>query len=426
MAIASLKRSWVVTSRQRAPLAYAGYASLSAIVAVWAFRAYHDPNPYDTGPAYSAGVLAWHTGHPETLWIWTGMPFLAGVMALVSRVLSPHATGYLVTTLNMIIFAAAAWWLLRALRPLLSPRRWWITAFLLVSFVPLMSTVWWKQLNLIALGLGAIGFELARRRRAAWAGAAIGLSVALKPMVVLLPFVMLVRRETRRAGAFAIGWVIVLNMAAQALMAIRAGSLGPLDPLSGLRNFANKSHPHPFVCDPINFSPASLLCRAMGGGQVWTLQRIAVWLFVLVLGLWVVSALRGRSPLSWDAFAFICALSAIASPLEWSHYQVMLAPLLLVLLVRFTREGADAVSWLGLLVGLLLASLVWQPYGTLYGEIRWLLSGHSQEYYTTSAPDVTFQEGISQFAQYVLIITAALWYSARRATGEALLPSPRT
>ena len=56
----------------------------------------------------------------------------------------------------------------------------------------------------------------------------------------------------------------------------------------------------------------SLLCRAVGGFQFWTLQRIAVWCLLLLLGVWVISALRGRSILSWDAFAFVCALSAMS------------------------------------------------------------------------------------------------------------------
>lgn len=350
------------------------------------------------------------------------MPFLAGVVALVSRVLSIHATAYAVTGINLLLFGGAAWLVLRALRPVLSPVWWWIAAFATVSFVPLMSTVWWKQFNLIALVLAAAGFELARRRRAGWAGAAIGLSIALKPMVILLPFVMLARRDTRRTGVLALVWVIALNLSAQALMAARAGQLGPLDPLSGLRNFLHKTRPNLFLCHPVNFSPGSLLCRAVGGFPFWTLQRIAVWLLLLLLGLWVISALRGRSLLSWDAFAFVCALSAMTTPIEWTHYQVMLAPLFLVLLLRFTREGASVGAWAGLLAAFVLASLMWQPYGTLYGSIRQLLTGHHQDYFAFSgAPEVRLQEGVAQFAQYILLVTGALWYSGRLA-GAAGLP----
>jgi glycosyl transferase family 87 len=401
-------------------LAYVGYAAMAAIVAAWAYRAFHDPISYDTGAAWIAGSVAWHTGHPETLQFWTGMPFLAGAMALVSRILSTRATGYVVSAINVILFGGAALLLLRALRPLLSSAWWWITSFALVSFVPLMSTVWWKQFNLIALVVAAAGFELARRRRARLAGAAIGLSIAIKPMVILLPFVMLARRDTRRPGILAIAWVIVLNMAAQLLMAVRAGQLGPLDPLSGLRNLVNKSQPNLALCHPVDFSPGSLLCRAIGGAQYWTVQRISVLLFVLLLGLWVISALRGRSLLSWDVFAFVCALSAMTSPFEWTHYQLMLAPLFVLLLMRFVREGAGPGAWLGLVGALLLASLIWQPYGTLYGTIRQLLTGHRQDYHAFSgAPEVALQEGLAQFAQYILIITGALWYARRGVTRGA-------
>jgi hypothetical protein len=45
------------------------------------------------------------------------------------------------------------------------------------------------------------------------------------------------------------------------------------------------------------------------------------------------------------------------SPLEWSHYQVMLAPLFVLLLVRFTQDGAELDEWAGLAVAFVLASL---------------------------------------------------------------------
>jgi hypothetical protein len=153
----------------------------------------------------------------------------------------------------------------------------------------------------------------------------------------------------------------------------------------------------------------------VGGAQYWTLQRILVLCFLLLLGVWVVWALRGRSVLSWEAFAFTCVLSAMVSSFEWTHYQVMLGPLFVLLLFRFAREGGGIGPWLGLLVAFVLASLIWEPYGTLFGSIRRVLTGRTEPYNTLfGGPERTFQEGIAQFAQYVLLATGVLWYAARR------------
>src|SRR5207248_10096368 len=166
------------------------------------------------------------------------------------------------------------------------------------------------------------------------------------------------------------------------------------------------------------FSPGSLLCRSIGVGlSYWTLQRIAVWCGLLLLGAWVVRSLRGRSILSWESFAFTCALSAMASPIEWSHYQVMLAPLFLLLLLRFVREGASFGEWAGLALAFVLASLIWEPYGTLAGTIQRITGGARETYYVLSgAPGLTFQEGVSQFRQYILVVGGALGYMSRRRT----------
>jgi hypothetical protein len=312
------------------------------------------------------------------------------------------------------------------MRPLMSPVSWWIAAFGLASFVPLMSTVWWKQFNVIALVLGLLGFELLRRQRPHGAAAAIGVSIAFKPMVILLPFVLLVRRGTRRAGAEALAWVVGISVAAQVFIATRAHDVvSRLNPLSSLQNFLHKtSPPNIYLCHPVNFSPGSLLCRAVGGAHYWTLQRIIVWCALLLLGAWVVRALRGRSILSWETFAFSCALSAMLSPIEWTHYQVMLAPLFLLLLFRFAREGASFGEWAALALAFLLASLIWEPYGTLAGTIQRITGGARESYNALGvAPELTFQEGISQFAQYILIVTGTVWYASRRPTPGAAVPS---
>jgi hypothetical protein len=405
MAIAEGTHPRVATARP-SWLQAIGYAGLVAIVAWWAWRAFHDPQTYDTGLAYGAGQVAWATGHPEHLASWISTPFLGAVMAVLSRVLSERGVGDLVTLLSVALWGGATAVVLHRTRRLLSPAWWWIAAFGLVSFAPLMSSVWFKQFNVIVLILAAIGFELVRRERVSWGAAAIGLSISIKPLVILLPVVMLARRGTRRAGALAVAWVVGLNLAAQAFMAERAHNLGALDPLISVRNFVDKTKPSLATCLPLNFSPNALLCRVATGAEDWTIQRVVVLVAVLLLGLWVVEALRGRSARSWEVFAFTCPLSAMLSVVAWTHYQIMLAPLFVLLLFRFARDGASVSLWTGLLVAFILASLIWQPYGSVVSAIRGLFSAHPPN-------EPSFLEGLAQFSQYILVITGVLWYSQR-------------
>jgi hypothetical protein len=396
-------------------LAALGFAALAALVLWWTLRALNDHRAWDFNPAFFGGRSAWANGHPEYRKLWDGTPLLATVMAVVARVVRIRAGGELITVLNAVLVVAGVSVLLRRLRGQVSSGWWWVIAFGLLSFGPMMSTVWWKQFNIIALVLAAAGFELLRQRRTPSAAALIGLSVAIKPLLVLLPFVLLARRETRRAGAMALGWLIALSIAGQAFLAIRAGQLSVLDPLRAIHNFIDKTGPsNGWACKSLNFAPGSMLCRLMGDHN-WTLQRVAVLLAVAVLAAWVIDALRDRPAAGWEVFAFTCPISVMISPLDWAHYQVLLAPLFVLLLVRFVNDGAGIGSWVGLATAFVLASLMWEPYGTLPGAIRGLFAAHRENSY-----DVRSVDSLAQFAQYVLIITGLLWYAQTRAIRRRL------
>jgi hypothetical protein len=235
---------------------------------------------------------------------------------------------------------------------------------------------------------------------------AIALSVSIKPLVFLLPLVMVARRDTRRVGVIAILWIVVLDVAAQAFLALRAGNFATLDPTIGPRNLIHKtsSAGNPFLCMAVNFSPTSLLCRLHGGFVNWNLQRILVLILIALLAAWVAQSLRGRSALSWDWFAFICPFSVMLGALSWPHYQITLAPLFLLVLVRLTEDGSPG-EWLGLAIAFVLASLIWAPFGNIVDALR----GRPENLQTTS-----FLEVYAQFAQYVLILTGAFWYARHR------------
>src|SRR5262249_3935315 len=134
---------------------------VAAVLLLWAVPAVRDASPDDLRVFYEAGVAAWQ-GHPEHVKDWTGTAFLALLMALVSRASSLRAAAgalnVLIITL-VLVSLGVVWSRLRARLP---RGVWWATLACAVSFSPLMSTLRWKQLNLIALCLALAGFALIR------------------------------------------------------------------------------------------------------------------------------------------------------------------------------------------------------------------------------------------------------------------------
>lgn len=392
------------------PVAVCGYTVLIAGIAWWTWRAFRDSHPFDTGLAYQAGQLAWATGHPERLSTWNGAPLLAVGFGVLTRLFSVASTAHLVTLVNAVTATGAIALVLSRMRTLVPRTAWWVLALATVSYAPLMSVVWWKQFSLVALVLAIGGYELLRRERLHLGAFAIALSVSIKPVAFLLPVALLLRRDTRRAAVLTLAWIVALDIASQAVLAWRAHDLATLDPTIAIRNFAHKTTPvgDVFMCHPINFAPSSLLCRAVGGPEAWTLQRVAVYLGVALLAWWVLDAVRTRGALSWELCAFACALSLLPGPIEWAHYEIMLAPLFVLLAVRFAQDGAAPSSWAGLGLALALASLLWDPYGTLVGAVHGAL-GAGRE----SPTQHNVIDGIAQFAQYVLILTGVIWYGTR-------------
>ncbi len=381
-----------------------GAIAICLVIGLWAWRAFSDPKTYDFGLAYLAGQVAWDTGHPESLFSWTGTPVLAAAMASTSRVWDETAASRLLTGLNVALVAGTIAVVVRRLRDVVSPLWVWIVALGLASFGPVLSTVWWKQFNIIVLVLALGGFAALRRDRTVLSGGLIGLSVAIKPLAILLPFVLLARRSTRPAGIWACVYAVGLSLGALGLLALHAHSLGAFDPLPTIENFADKSKPrYGLACAGVNFSPQALLCRTFGSPH-WTLLELVAWAAIGVLAVWVVKALRGYDTASWESFAFACAFSVMVSPIDWSHYQVMLAPLFVLSIVRFTTTRTEAVFWVGLAAAFVLASLMWSPYGTLLDAIHLRIPSYVSGY---PYPLIT---NVAQYSQYILVITAAIWY----------------
>ena len=367
----------------------------------------------DLGLAYTGGQEAWASGHPERVSTWISTPFLGMAMALVSRVLSVTTATFLLTIVNLAIVLAGiglTWWRLRAH---LAPLLWWSTLLAALVFAPIASTLWWKQFNIVALGLAAAGFMWSRQGRSIGPAALIALSIAIKPIIILLPLALLIRSESRKTGWWAIGWIVGLMALAQAFLAWRARNLRDLSPIPALQTFLER--PIQWACHPENYSPYSLVCRA-SGGQYFSWQRLVTTAGVLLLILMAVDVIRGHPGRSWVIFAFACLLSPMVSPIAWSHYQILLLPMFVLLAVEFALRGASMIQWLSVAAAYLLAELTWRPLGTLVGAFRYLFSGQRE-----NIQNMYHVMAVAEFAQYVLLIAALIWFASQRRQAAKIL-----
>lgn len=289
----------------------------------WALPAVLHGSPLDLGLAYKGGEEAWASGRPERLGRWMSTSFLAMVMAVVSRLVPLSVAKPLITTLNVGLAALTLAGVWHALRGKVTRAWWWITLAVATCYAPLLSSVFMKQINVPALALALAGFALIRGGRAAVGSALVALSVSVKPVVILLPVALLARRDTRRSGLYCILWGLVFLATAQIFLAIRAGDVEVLSPITALSSFATRSAP--WVCHPENFSPQGLLCRLMDE-EGRTVQRLFGSLAAFLMTALANDAIKDRPGCSWEVFGFVCLLSPMVGPIAWSHYQLFLAP----------------------------------------------------------------------------------------------------
>jgi Glycosyltransferase family 87 len=384
---------------------------LLGLLLLWLVPAMLDHTPDDMRLAYVAGAEAWESGHPERVETWMSTSFLALCMALTTRVTSLTGSVIALNVLNLGLFLGTVALVWRELRPRLSRFVWWATLAFALLYAPVISIFRWKQLNLIAFALALAGFWLIRRGRP-WSGAlSAALSIAIKPIVILLPVALFLRRDTRRAAVACAFGVVLLTMVGQAFLAVRAEDPSVLWPMSTFQTFAERGRE--WGANPENFAPMGTIRRLTRGEGLY--EKAFVGLGVLALALLAHESVRHRPGRAWELFAWACALSPMVGPVGWSHYQILLAPLFLVLCYQLSRRGAGPVWWVPLLFAYLLASLVQRPLGgTLPGSILALLTGQRQSW-----DDMLRMLALGQFSQYFLVATALAWFNRQApAVGE--------
>jgi hypothetical protein len=350
----------------------------------------------DFGVAYRNGVEAWTTGRPLHLELWTGTPFLALVMASITRVAPEFVAArvYMAADLSVwLVLMTNVWFRLRGHVP---ARFWWMSLAACAVFAPAISTIFWLQFNLVVFVLALGGFVLLPRQHRA-AGLLIGLSISIKPILVLLPLALLLRRRSRLAGAWAIGTAATLNMLGLVFLAWRAGDVAVLNPFAYLEGFLNNGRASITACVVENYSPIALLCRL--GLPPSTAISVLIAGVVVIAGWLLVRDLPETPEGEWEVFAAACFLSSLVGPIAWNHYGLLTGPLFLLLAYQFWRERAPGPFWVGLGIAFLLTELVLDPLSSIAGA---------------SVPLLRFLYTAGQFGQYFLLLVWIRWRMVRK------------
>lgn len=344
----------------------------------------------DFGLAYNGGLEAWSSGHPQRLNSWTGTPLYAVVMAAITRLASVEVSAKVFMALDLLVLAAlmyVVWDRLRDHVPGGWVGWWWATLVAAAVFAPTISNIFWLQPNLFMYALVLGGFVLVGRRDFP-AGVLIGISLAVKPIFVLLPLALLLRRESRAAGLWSLATAATLTLAGLGFLAWRAGDPAVANPFEYLSGFLGKGQGATFGCVPENYAPVATLCRL--GLQPNSLLTAGVGLVVLAAGWLLVRGLPAWPESRWAIFGLACLLSTMAGPINWATYGILLIPLFLLLAYEFWRDGAPPALWIALALAYLLNELVWDPLESL-----------------AQAPValVVVSYSAGQFGKYVLLFT---------------------
>jgi hypothetical protein len=359
--------------------------------------------------AYGAGAEAWLSGRPENVETWMGTPVLAVAMALLSLSLHLRVAEVLFTAANLGLAAAALFLVWRRLRGRIPRGAWWATLAAAALYAPLVSTVAYRQFNLFVFALALGGFALLRTGREARGAALIGLSVAVKPLALLVPAALLLRRDTRRAALLAMAATGAATLASLGVLAWRAGDASLLSPLAAFRNFEQRARP--WLAHSANVSPLALLVRDAPGLAPRELPalRLVALLGVGLAGALLNEGLRERGGRSWEVFAAACALSPMLGAIAWPHYGVLQAPLFLVLAVQFTERRAPGSFWAILLLAFGLVQLVAPPVGTLLGLASLATTGEAP-----TRLEIIRDQALSQLGPYFLVLCAVAWFQRER------------
>jgi len=270
-------------------------------------------------------------------------------------------TAYRVFVLiSLIVVVGYLAWTVEELR--LRPGWTVVGVVMLLLSSPLLATLALGQVYpLLALGLVA-AWVADRRDRQEISGAALGLVVALKPVLLPVLLWLLVRRRWRAVVAALIAGAVATLLG---IIVLGPGAtldyIGVLGEQSVSAYWDNASLPS---------AAARLFTENPYAQNVATLPWMVPVAYLLGIGAIFLTAMRVRHGPEVGLWALVAA-SLLASPIAWHNYLVLLGPGILLLLAR----GRAATAFLLLALEAIPAQwpLIWNDRGTVAASLAMTL-----------------------------------------------------
>jgi len=305
-------------------------------------------------------------------------PYTAALLTLF-RPLGPRGTMVVWVIANATAMIGGAWLLGRALGG-----GWWLPASLaaLLLFVPPLATLMAGQVNGLLFLCLALALWSLTRQREGWLGVGLALGTALKVIPLALVLYLFWRRRWR-AGLIAAGVLLALTLAC--LPVVGWESLADYG-----RNAIFLGRPDVVYTSPTNQTITAALGRAVPAAPTLVLAG-GRWLGLLLVVMTAVLCWPVGDAVRWMPleFGLIVAALQLIPPFTWYHQLVLLLIPLLVVAERLW--AARQWGWLGLLATLFaltdLHGLAWHHLAgwpwltsfpfllglTLWGMLAWLV-----------------------------------------------------
>ena len=277
-------------------------------------------------------------------------------------VIDPERSRWIFIGVNTIAIIVALYILLRLFEVTLSSALTPVVLFAAFSTETVTNTLVFTNINGLVL-LGEVAFlGLLLKKRQYWSGAAIGLTIAIKPTLAPLLLLPLVRKEWR---------VFVTAIGIPAILTVIAVPL-TVDPLDFIRRTV------PYLGETRDYFNSSIAGNGLYYGlpDWFTLALRAVFAIIVVVSLYLLWKYYRHDELLFvmTASGVLLTASWLLSSLAQMYYSMMLFPLLLTVLLR-NSTLRNWPAW--------LAAYGFLSYDS-YLSVRWPTAGRAAEYLRTT------------------------------------------
>ena len=298
----------------------------------------HNPTFYNLADSPEIKVAARELGFLE----YAPTPFVqAPLVAYVARPLARARYATLLGVWNVLAAAATVlslWLALRLYAPSSRPIHFVLLLAALVPFEPIAYGMWLAQTTPLVVLAMLAALALVRRGREGWAGALLALPVFVKLTPIVLAVVWVIERRWRALAGLGAA-LVALAAASLSLVGVHANVeyVERVRQIGGITLTAYNNH-----------SLVAVLTRLArpGSPELFTMVTPPVWAKAIVVAavggaiaiVWraVRGRVRGSEP-ELEAFTMLAIL--LVPSIAWTHYFVLLVPVVLLVLERAGREA---------------------------------------------------------------------------------------